>query len=216
MLYITHAPGEAALAARLKAELTAGGYTVNAALTNQPRHLLIALLSPEAVANTAVQNDIFAALDNGQHIIPVLAKDVDVPKLIDHLPAVDFRKTEDFATLKAQIDKLSAPDAGSPVRVQTPKLRSRNRRVGFWVLLVAVVWFIIGVVLVGVYGIQLPREEYELVDTQAAIEINEIVGRNLPRSTEDAANFPATLRAAPTAQRPLLIATTTAMAAEGS
>lgn len=212
MLYITYAPGEAETAARLKADLTAAGYTINSDLVREPGPALIALLSPEAAVSATVQGQIIAALDSGQHIIPILVKDTNLPKLIDHLAAVDFRQGYDLATLRTQIDKVSAPDAGLPLRVPTPAVKARNRRIGFVLTVLALAWFVIGLILVGGYGVQLPREEYDAIDTQAAIEINEIVGRNLPRSTEDAANFPATLRAAPTAQRPLLIATTTAMA----
>jgi hypothetical protein len=37
---------------------------------------------------------------------------------------------------------------------------------------------------------------------------------NQPRSTQDAGHFPATVQAAPTGQRPLLIGTATAIAGE--
>lgn len=214
MLDITYAPGEAETAARLKTDLTTAGYRVNGDSAGESSRILIALLSPEGTANATVQQRIIAALDNGQHLIPVLVKDTNLPRLIDHLAAVDFRQGYDLATLRAEIDKLSAPDAGRPLRVPTPALKARNQRIGIVLAVLVLAWFVIGLILVGGYGVQLPREEYDAVDTQAAIEINEIVGRNLPRSTEDAANFPATLQAAPTAQRPLLIATTTAMAGE--
>jgi hypothetical protein len=38
------------------------------------------------------------------------------------------------------------------------------------------------------------------------------VRANLPHTTQEAQNFPATIQAAPAAQRPFLIATSTAMA----
>ncbi len=212
MLDITYAPGEAETAARLKTDLTTAGYQVNGDSAGDSSRILIALLSPEGAANATVQQRLIAALDGGRHIIPVLVKDTTLPRLIDHLAAVDFRQGYDLATLRAEIDKVSAPDAGRPLRVPTPALKARNQRIGMVLAVLVLAWFVIGLILVGGYGVQLPREEYDAVDTQAAIEINEIVGRNLPRSTEDAANFPATLQAAPTAQRPLLIATTTAMA----
>jgi hypothetical protein len=75
-----------------------------------------------------------------------------------------------------------------------------------------VAWFIIGIVFV-MNGGKMPKSEYDAVDTSAAQQVEMIIGRNVPHSTAEAANFPLTLQAAPTRQIPFLIATVTAQAA---
>jgi len=212
MLHITYAPEDAALAARLKTDLQQACYEVNGALPREAGHLLIAVLSPTAWGDTIVQNTIIRALDNSQHIIPVLTGNASLPRLIAHLTPIDFSTNEDYARLHAEVERLTAPGAPLPMRVLTPTVRSANRRILYWLLAIVLVCFIAGVILVGVYKIQAPAEEYENIATEVKGTIDVYVERNLPHSTQDAANFPLTLQAAPTAQRPLLIATSTAMA----
>jgi len=212
MLHITYAPDDSALANRLKTDLQAAGYPINGDLPLEPDHLLIALLSPTGWANAAVQAAVFRALDNSQHIIPVLAGMDALPKVIDHLTPMDFTSDYRIDLLKGEIDRLSAPDAPRPMRALTPNVRRANRRIGCWLLALTAIWFIVGVILVGFFGVQAPQDEYNSVATFAQATINVYVRRNLPRTTEDAVNFMLTVQAAPTAQRPLLIATATRLA----
>jgi hypothetical protein len=212
MLQVIFAPEDTELADRIQADLKKAGYEVGAELPRATGHVLIPVLSPAGNANSTVQETIIRALDNSQHIIPVLAKVTPLPKLIEHLSAVNFSEDYDFGLLHRMVQAATAPDAGLPLKVRTPSVRAANGRVGMWLVALVLVWFIIGVVLVGFYGIQAPREEYNSIDTLAAVTVQAILAPNIPRSTEDAANFPATLNAAPTAQRPLLIGTTTAQA----
>jgi hypothetical protein len=213
MIHITSAPEDAALATRLKTDLQGAGYTVSDELPRESSHILIAVLSPTAWENADLQATVIRALDGSQHIIPVLAGTVALPKLIAHLTPVDFSASYKLEVLKHEVDRLSAPDAPHPMRVLTPSVKSRNQRIGYWLLLLAIVWFVVAIVLIGVFRVQAPTDEYNTIATFAQATINVYVGQNLPHSTLEAENFPATLRAAPTAQRPLLIATTTAMAA---
>ena len=212
MLHITYAPEDTALASRLKTDLEKAGYSISGDLPPGTGHLLIAVLSPGSWENPVVQQTIFQALDNSQHIIPVLSGITQLPKMIDHLTPVDFTVDYTFDTLKAEVDRLSAPDAAHPMRALTPKVRRANRRIGYWLLALALVWFIIALILVGVYKIQAPTEEYNSIATFAQATINVYVYRNLPRTTEDAVNFSQTLQAVPTAQRPLLMASATRLA----
>jgi hypothetical protein len=212
MLYITYAPEDTALATRLKNDLQQAGYTVGDSLTAEMGNVLIAVLSNNAWANTAVQENVYRALDNSQHIIPVLAGTTKLPKLIAHLALVDFTSGYPIETLKAEVTRLSSPDAAHPMRVLTPNVRRSNRRIGYWLFGLTFFWFIVALILVGYYKIQAPTEEYNSIATFAQATINVYVGRNLPRTTEDAINFPMTIQAAPTAQRPLLIATGTRLA----
>lgn len=210
---IVNTPGDAALAARLRDDLEGAGYTLAEISAPGAEHLLAVVLSPEANADVDVQAAITAALDAGQHIIPVLAKTAPLPRLIDHLAALDFSKNYDTAALLAYAAALTAPEAGRPLKVITPRVRQSNRRIGAWLGGLALLWFIIGLILVGVYGLQAPREEFNMVDTLEAATVQSAISRSLPRTTEDAANFPMTVQAAPTAQRPLLEATATALVA---
>jgi hypothetical protein len=212
MLYITYATEDAALATRQKTDLEKAGYTLSDSLPAGIGNVLIAVLSPGGWSNAAVQENIFRALDNSQHIIPVLSGMTVLPKLIDHLATVDFTNGYPFDILKAEVDRLSSPEAARPMKALTPYVRRANRRVGYWLFALALIWFIVALIVVGVYNIQAPTAEYNSIATFAQATINVYVGRNLPRTTEDAINFPLTIQAAPTAQRPLLIATGTRLA----
>jgi hypothetical protein len=212
MLHIISAPEDAALVNRLKSDLQAAGYPVNGDLPRGSEHLLIVVLSPAAWSNANVQATTIRALDNSQHIIAVLAGSASLPKLIAHISALDFTADYPIEALKALVDRLSAPGAPLPMRVLTPTVRRANSRIGYWLFVLVLLCFIAGVLLVGVFRVQAPTEEYNTIATFAQATINVYVGRNLPRTTEDALNFPMTLQAAPTAQRPLLIATATRLA----
>lgn len=213
MLTISYAPGDKALAERIGQDLQKQGQELNATLSKGAGNLLILLVSPESNADRTVQNTLIQACDNSQHIIPVLAKTAPLPKFVDHLQAVDFSSSYNLNTLVEQIKVLSAPDIKPPLRVRTPKTIASNRGYGYALTILAIAWFIIGIVLVGFGGIQAPREEYNTIDTEVAATIAVAVHQNLPRTTEEAENFPSTLQAVPSPQRPLLIASATAMVA---
>lgn len=212
-LVLTYSPQDANLAGRLEKDLQAANFTVQPVLSGERRDILIALISPAGSVDQSVQNTIIQALDNGQHIIPLLIGPAMLPKLINHLKSLDFGQGYPLNALLDRIAAVSSPDAGLPLKVLTPSARRKNSSTAYWLAILAVIWFVIGIVAVGVFGIQMPADEYNNVDTEVAATINVYVDQNLPRSTEDAINFPATIQAAPTAQRPFLIATATAMAA---
>jgi hypothetical protein len=212
MLAITFAPGDAAMAARLRQELEKAGEQIEAELPQERGGLLLAVLSPEAETNSTVQDTLIRALDQGNHILLVLARPILLPKLIDHLPVLDFTEQYDPDALLQSVAALTSPQAGLPLRVQTPRVRRYNRRSGLILAVLALLWFTIGVILVGVYGAQAPIEEYSTIATEAAATVYAEVRSNLPRSTADALNFSATVQAVTTAQRPLLVGTATAIA----
>ncbi|MEZ4667638.1 MAG: hypothetical protein R3E39_06935 [Anaerolineae bacterium] len=212
MLTITHAQEDAQLAHKLINDLTKQGQAISETPQKGREHILIAVISPASNNDLQVQTAITDALDNSQHIIPVLAQAAVLPKWIDHLKALDFTDSYPLDTLIKQIELLSSGKAGLPLKVLTPRARGKNRNVGYWLAALALVWFILGIILVGFFGIQAPREEYNNIDTEVAATVMVILEGNIPHSTEEAANFPATVQAAPTAQRPLLEATATAIA----
>ncbi|MCB9454371.1 MAG: toll/interleukin-1 receptor domain-containing protein [Anaerolineaceae bacterium] len=209
MLLLTNTPGDAPLADRLRGDLQAAGHPLTE--TVQKGATLIAILSPEAVTDTQVMATITQALDAGLHIIPVLASAMPLPSLIDHLEPLNFTNQYPLAALQNRIGQLSRPDTRPPVRVRTPAVRAANRRFGYVLVALAVLWFLIGVILVGGFGIHAPQEEFNTISTFEFATVQIYLSNSQPRTTEDALNFVSTVQAAPTAQRPLLIATATAL-----
>jgi hypothetical protein len=210
MLTITYAPENQALADRIQKDLESKRHQFSSALEPGAGNILIALMS--SVAQKTVESAIVDALDNGQHIIPVLLENVTMPKLIDHLQPVNFVGAYNLLELERRIQVLASGEAGIPLRVLTPRARQKNRNFGYWLAIIAIIWFIIGVVLVGFFGAQAPRETYNAIATQDFATIQSYLNANVPRTTDEAVKFPVTVQAAPTAQRPYLIATATAIA----
>jgi len=213
MITLAYDPQDAALAQRLAKDLTAQGFSIGDMLAPGKENLLIAFASPAGNKNPAVQEVITQAFDNGQHAIVVNAQAAPVSKFINHLKTFDFTNGYPLAALVEQIKLLTSPQAGLPLKVLTPKTRVKNRGVALWLAIVVLMSFIVGLVLVGFFRIQAPVEEYNTVDTEVAATVANIVATNLPHSTQDAVNFPATVQAVTTAQRPLLIASATALVA---
>jgi len=208
MITLISTPADAALAGRIREDLRAGGYSVGDA-SDGHNDTLIILVSPASNDDGQVQWALNNALDHNVRVLPVLAAPAELPKLIDHLEALDFSENYDGAALR---EHLTAQKR-LPLKVLTPAARKSNRRIGLWVALLALLWFLIGLYEVGVVHIQDGQQIDE--NTADAIDIERVrlfVATNLPHSTEDALNFPSTVQAAPPPQRPLLIATGTAMA----
>lgn len=213
MLTLINNPQDAALAQRVTTDLKAQGFTFNDTLTADKGNILLAVISPAANTDADMQKVFNQAFDNGQHVVLLLAQPTTLPKLINHLKTFDFSSGYPLPTLTQQLQHLASPEAGLPLKVLTPKARTKNRGVGIWLTVVALIWFVVGLVLVGVFRIQAPVEEYNNIETEYAATVANIVQQNLPRSTEEAINFPATVQAVTTAQRPILIETATALVA---
>jgi hypothetical protein len=212
-LVLAYSQQDAALAGRLEKDLRDRGYVIKAELSPNTHDVLIALISSVSNADSSTQAAIIQALDSAHHVIPVQVTPAPLPALISHLSALDFSNGYPLNALLERINTATSPDARLPLKVLTPSVRRANRSTGTWLAILAVIWFIIGIVMVGFFGIQAPREEYNGIDTEVAATIDAYLSANLPHTTEEAAHFPATLQAAPTAQRPYLEATATAMVA---
>lgn len=210
-LVVVHAEQDAALGERLRGELTAKGYTLVAELKPGAENLLISVISPGA--DSPVQANTLQALDAGQTIIPILVGGAALPKLLNHLPAVDFNGGYSLQALTQRIDALSSAETRLPLKVLTPKARQANRGTAIWLAIIVMISFIFGVILVGFFGAQAPRETYNNIATIDFATIGAMLDQSRPRSTEDAINFPATIQAIPSPQRPFVIATATAQAA---
>ena len=170
---------------------------------------LVVIVSAAALDDVTVRRRIEAARDRGQTIVPVLAQQVALPRLIEHLAPVDFSADYDFDALAA---RLQMPVDRLQMKVLTPTARAANRRAAVIFAVLALIMFALGLYGVGVLGLQAPAEEYNQVETEIILTRNSFIDEALPRSTEDALNFPATVEAARPTLRPLLIATATAAA----
>jgi hypothetical protein len=213
MITLTYDPQDSALATRLTQDLKAQGFSINDTLAPGKGNILVAFASPASNANKTVQDVITQAYDNGQHVVIVNAQPAPIPKFINHLKAFDFAAGYPLSELVEQLKLLASPEAGLPLKVLTPKTRKKNRGSGLWLTIVVLIAFAWGIILVGFFHQQAPVEEYNNIDTEVAATVAVIISKNLPHSTQEAENFPATVQAVPTAQRPLLIQTATALVA---
>lgn len=212
---------DAALAQRLAGDLR-GQFTVVEGINAVDYDVLALVLSKAAEADAVIREAMIAALDAGKHIIPVLAEPVALPRLINHLTAADFSAgAYPIDDLRAAVAYLSGPDAPLAMRVLTPKTRRQNRGVGLIVFAAAFIMFAIGLIAVGVFDLEAPAEEYANIETQIVATRDaligptlEVYGQFLPRSTDEAAVFEATLERIPTVHRPFMEATATAAAVQ--
>lgn len=220
VLKLAYAPADAALAARLQSDLR-GEHTLVEGPAATGYHLLVLVLSKAALADQSVVDAMDDALDSSIHLIPVLAEPVALPHLINHLTPADFSNgAYPIQALRDAIAYLTGPDAPRAMRVLTPRRKKKNRNVGLIVFAVAFVMFMAGVIGV-MLGLQAPAEEYNAIDTEVAQTRDAIIGptldalgRFLPRSTDEAAVFEATLERMPTVHQPFIAATATVNAAQ--
>ena len=219
MLKVINTAGDQSVAQRIIGDFQQAGYEVG---TDALAHgdIAILVLSQAALADQTVQAALVKALDLSLHIIPVMTQAVELPKLIDHLDVIDFSGGYDFDVLRQQVDVELSPNASRPMRVLTPTVRRSNRSVGIVLAVAVFIMFAVGLYAVGVLHIQAPIQEFNSVDTEVALTVDRIVAPVMatyelfyPHSTQDAENYPATLRAVPTVYRPFVEATATAIIA---
>jgi len=219
MLKVIYSASDQAVAERITGDFKQAGYEVG---TGDLVHgdITILVLSPAATANTIEQASLIKALDLSLHIVPVMTQAVELPDLINHLDVVDFSSGYDFDTLRQQVDLELSPQAPMVMRVRTPNVKRSNRSVGIVLAVAALIMFAVGLYAVGVLHIQAPIQEFNSVDTEVALTVDKIVAPVMatyaqfyPRSTQDAANYIATLKAVPTVYRPFVEATATAIIA---
>lgn len=219
VLKFAYAAADAALANRMINDLR-GSHTISEGPAATGYQLLVLVLSQAGLADAGVTDALYDALDDSKHIIPVLAEPVAVPRLINHLTPADFSGgAYPIDDLRNAIGYLTGPDAPLPMRVLTPRTKKKNRNIGLIVFLAAFIMFMAGIIGVGVYHLQAPAEEYNAIETQIVQTRDAIIGptlnalgQYLPRSTEEASVFEATLQRMPTVHRPFMEATATAEA----
>ncbi|MEO8397148.1 MAG: hypothetical protein ABI700_29405 [Chloroflexota bacterium] len=219
MLKVINTSGDQAVAQQIIGDFKQAGYEVS----SEPLvhgDIAILLLSQAAVADSTLQATLIKALDLSLHIVPVMTQAVDLPDLINHLDVIDFSGGYDFAVLRQQVDLELSPGAPLVMRVRTPNVKRSNRTAGIVLGVAALIMFAVGLYGVGVLHLQAPIKEFNTVDTEVALTVDKIVAPVMatyelyyPHSTQDALNYPATLRAVPTVYRPFVEATATAIIA---
>ncbi|MDX1993419.1 MAG: LytR C-terminal domain-containing protein [bacterium] len=205
-------PAEAALSARIRSDLTGAGFQVTDTVQPGKDTITLYILSAAAAEDAPLQEQVVHALENNQHLLPVLAANVPLPRLINHLQPLDFSQRYDAKALVERLNKLSAPDAPPPLVVLTPRKRDANRRVGIALGVLIAVVLVVSVwgMLAGLIGF--PEEEYRENAEQEQRAINFYIDNALPRDSQQAQNFPVTIEAMPTMAQQPLIATATAIA----
>ncbi len=209
---LIYAQPDSKLAARIRADLETAGASVHTSVQPGREALLVVLLSPAARDDDSVQQAIIAALDNGQHIVPLLAAPVELPRLIDNLEPLDFTEQYEPARLLERLERLSRSDAPPPLVALTPARRAANRRSALFFSFFALLSFIAALVLIAGLGYGPPEEEFASVETQIFLTRNYFIDNALPRTTEEAASFSATLERARPSVQPYLALTATAIA----
>ena len=218
MITLLNSPTDRPLADRIAADLRAAGATVTDSIQAGRQSVVVALLSPDSVRDAAFLHALDAANDFGQNTVAVLAKPVELPKNLNHFAPIDFSGGYPLAELRAQVDALSGDKPPFAVRMHTSKVRASNRRAGFVLIGLVLFLFVVGSILIIMFDIESPEEEYQAVDTEVALTRDFMIGPTLqflatalPRSTEQAQAFPETLEAVSTAIRPFFGATATRM-----
>lgn len=214
MITLIYAPGDASLADRLANDLAAADYEVSRTVLPGQNPIAVYLISPHSSYDSGVQRQLERALDEHQHVIPIMAAPAPTPRLIDNLQRLDFSDGRyPIDSLLTRIQELSAPNAPRPLAVLTTARRRSNRRAGLVLLGLVLLMFLIGVYLVGSGTVRFPNEEYDLQETARVDQRNAIIAPTiellLPRSTVDAASFDLTVTAAPTRLRQFLAETAT-------
>lgn len=199
---------DAALAKKLTDDLSA-------AKIKGPGTVLIALISRASVDDPDVLRQIDEAADLRQHVIPLRLDDAPLPRVIDHLDALDLRGgAYPFDQIKARVAQLTASNAPRPLTTHTASLRRSNRRAAIVMSIVVVAIFAIGLYGVGVLGIRAPQDEFDAVETARMNQRNTLIAPTLepliPVGQFAISQFELTVTAVPTRLREFLIGTVTA------
>lgn len=200
-LKITFAAGQDDLARRIQTDLAQSHLRLD-------HSYRVVLVTPALVNDATIMDEIAAARQSGMRIVPVIIENADFPAGPGDLPPVDMTGKYKRDALIAAIRR---DDIGATVR-------GRNRRLFAWVGVVAVVIFAVGLVSIGSGTVRVPVNEFA---TENAVQQQMIATFQyptleglMPRSTQEAQGFPATVEAASTRDFVGLVTTATAQAAQ--
>lgn len=204
---LVYAEADHKLAMRIRGDLEAESIQVTDTFTDNA--VVVTIISANALQTPPVITMLNTASDSYHHILPILADSSKLPRVIDHLQTLDFSQTYSGKNLIERVNYLASPEAPRPLTVLTPQKRKENVQSSIFYAVIAFGIFLMGVIGVGVFGLQAPADEYYGIETQVYLTQRVFIDQALPRSTKDAMNFEATIPHIPTKARAEAIGTAT-------
>lgn len=198
MLNIAFAPPDQELANRIRDDLMRSKLRLE-------HRVLIWLASPESLADEGVMRTVKQAEKDGVRLAIIKVRPVDVPEGLGEFPPLDMTQKYSLDRIVAFVNRV---DLGA-ARIRRSQRLLFFISAGVVIMFAAAIWGIIS------GNVRFPIEEYA---TEFAEELNQIstfVAPTLefimPRTTDDALNFAATVPAIPTRVRIFAIETATAL-----
>ncbi len=198
MLDIAYAPIDKELAERLSSDLARSKLRLE-------HRVLILLAAPESIADETVMRTVKQAEKDGVRLAVIKVRAVDVPAGLGEMPPLDMTHKYNLDRAVAFINRV---DLGA-ARIR------RSQRLLFFVGAGAIIMFAASIWGIISGNVRFPIEEYatefaeelSLISTFAAPTLEFI----MPRTTDDALNFAATVPAIPTRLRVFALETATAL-----
>lgn len=203
MLNITYAEQDANLATSIQKDITASGLTLD-------HSYLLVLLSRLTLNDAAIEAVIQKALQEKQRVVPVLVEaGAPVPPALQSSKAIDLTGGYNSNRVIGAIKRMELGE---------------DRITRSWRMMIAVLVIVAIAFVASVWGItrgmiRFPAEEYATENARTDATLQALVGPTLqmivPRTTDEAANFQATLDAMPRSMKnlqELAIGTATAQA----
>lgn len=199
---IVYAQPDEKTALRLAQDLSDKGYAFGELSADS---ILIAVISQAGLQDDDLRAMLVRALDMNLPVIPVETEPTTLPDLIAHVASVSFHDGYDLRSVTAALERLNAAS-----------LSDRNRRLGLIFGGFLVLLFLAYTVAIVLFDIEAPQEEFQRLYTRDAATINAFAQEYIPRSTEQAAQFDATLADFPNEELvTVVVQTATQAAAEG-
>lgn len=203
MLNITYAPNDADTAEQMQTDLA----EANLNLVN---HILLALITPDSLADEGVQNAIRLAQKEGHRIALVILRPTEIPRSLSDLPALNLTSGYNAKRLARFVLRADLE----------AQVRRANNRVLFYMLAGVVILFAASIWALASGAVAPPTDEFAtenaLIDSQIETITFPTLDAFQPRTTQDAESFEATANALREDNEdiyPFLIGTATALPA---
>lgn len=198
MLNIAYAPIDQALAERISSDIMRSKLRLE-------NRVLILLAAPESLADEAVMRTVKQAEKDGVRLAVIKVRPVTLPERLGELPPLDMTQAYNLNRIVAFVNRV---DLGA-ARIR------RSQRLLFFVGAGAIIMFAASIWGITSGNVRFPIEEYA---TEFAEELSQIATFAaptlefvMPRTTDDALNFAATVPAIPTRVRVFAVETATAL-----
>jgi hypothetical protein len=198
MLNMTYAASDSAVAEKMTKDLSTAHLKLD-------HPMLIVVASPDGMKDESVNKAIKQAEKDNHRIAVVKVKAVSVPDSVGEFPPLDMSAKYDASRLVRYLNRV---DMGM-ARVK------RGQRLLFFIAVGALIMFAAAIWGIASGQVAFPQDEYA---TEFAFELNQIstfaaptLDYLMPRTTEDALNFPATVERMPTRVVEFAIQTATAL-----